>query len=461
MPAEAMRADGQSAACTAGAQRERLAAMFLGEGKRPRASGFGRCAAEPTAHWVVVARDALSEKQYGFWSMYGDEAKAGCAPDPLDEMDALGFLGADMFGPGLLLHADDANSLGKQMQTQAGRTDAALKAARKKQSDAVRLAKGVAKKVEAAETAGRAACEKALGKAANLKLESCRFQVVGAKRKAPEPPPAPVQTDHETDADTVLAAKALARDAAAAVAARDAAANHLKRAQKARDKLGPIPPGPAEHIGTTHGDFQDHCQMLRETAGGRQTLVQLRRWWERHWEPALERWLPAIRTADKAVEAAEAELTAAEEAVLEVTKQQAVLEAERVAADVAAAAFEEALDTALSFDDAMDVCNEERDMFVAADVVVRISRVAKVWEAEGRHVEASALWRRFWQASEEYEERKEAHEKGMEETLDECLRDMHTSGKAHPEWSERCRYCAAQRLLDGVEGLPPEQKNAK
>ena len=59
------------------------------------------------------------------WRVHGDAVKARCTLDYIVEMDMLGFLGADMYGPGPLLHAEDANRLGKQIQTLATRADAA------------------------------------------------------------------------------------------------------------------------------------------------------------------------------------------------------------------------------------------------------------------------------------------------------------------------------------------------
>ena len=48
----------------------------------------------------------------------------------------LGFLAADAFGPGTLLHHEDANAVGKRVQTPASRADKAIKAADKVQRDA-------------------------------------------------------------------------------------------------------------------------------------------------------------------------------------------------------------------------------------------------------------------------------------------------------------------------------------
>ena len=169
-PAAPAPAAASAAGCTVAAARERLKAMFLGAGEKPRRSDIDAVSTTATTAMVVVARDAVSEPDHGFWCVHAVEIKAACAPQSIDEMDVLGYLGADMVGWGLL-HADDANGVGKRMQTQATRADAALQAAAKTERGAISKAKQVDVKVQAAVTAGMAAREKVLGKPADLKLE--------------------------------------------------------------------------------------------------------------------------------------------------------------------------------------------------------------------------------------------------------------------------------------------------
>ena len=123
----------------------------------------------------------------------------------IDELDMLGFLAADAFGPGTLLHHEDANAVGKRVQTPASRADKAIKAADKVQRDAIRLAKGRAEKVAAAEAAGRAARDKALGKSLDLQLEGCRFLASGGKkRKAAQAPTAAPKAEHAAQKPRVV-----------------------------------------------------------------------------------------------------------------------------------------------------------------------------------------------------------------------------------------------------------------
>eukprot|EP00966_Prymnesium_polylepis_P227648 5268488-Prymnesium_polylepis.1 len=220
-------ADGNESLCTAAALRKRLDIMLGEDGECPRPSGLGRCAEAPTSAWVIAARDAVSEEDNGFWRLHSAAVKARCAPKAVDEMDVLGFLGAEMFGPGgALLHHDDANGVGKRMQVQAGRADAAIKQAEKTRNDAVRRAKGCAKKMAVAKQTLRVAREKQLSKECELKLAECRFitgslkrgSKAGAKRKAPK---------QRTPTSAELAERAAALEVDAADAAVDAAMRRL------------------------------------------------------------------------------------------------------------------------------------------------------------------------------------------------------------------------------------------
>jgi hypothetical protein len=92
--------------------------MLLGQGKRPQASGFGVLDGPATAGCMLAAYNAVSEPEHGFWSLHGDEARRRCASSALDEIDVLGFLGADLFGPGALLQHAHANP---RMQMQASK----------------------------------------------------------------------------------------------------------------------------------------------------------------------------------------------------------------------------------------------------------------------------------------------------------------------------------------------------
>ena len=129
MPTEGPSASGTQ---TVAALRERLRIMFIEGDECPRPSGLGRCAAAATAEWAVAARDAVTAKDVGFWKMFGADVKAHCK-HPIDELEMLGFLAADSFGPGTLLHNEDANGLGKRIQTRASRADQAVKVADKVQ----------------------------------------------------------------------------------------------------------------------------------------------------------------------------------------------------------------------------------------------------------------------------------------------------------------------------------------
>ena len=79
-PVQLLRRGAPEPGCITQALHERLMAMFFGDGERPRQSNFGQCAGAPATAWIVAARDAVS----GFWSTHGEEAKARCAPMPLD-----------------------------------------------------------------------------------------------------------------------------------------------------------------------------------------------------------------------------------------------------------------------------------------------------------------------------------------------------------------------------------------
>lgn len=94
--------------------------MFGEDEECPRPSELGPCGSgKPTSAWMLAARDAVSDETESYWRVHGAAVKARCAPSPIDQMDMLDFLGGDMFGPGALLHLEDANIVGKRMQVQA------------------------------------------------------------------------------------------------------------------------------------------------------------------------------------------------------------------------------------------------------------------------------------------------------------------------------------------------------
>ena len=78
--------------------------MLLGDGERPRATGWGRAVAECTIGFLLVVRAVVRQ----LWEAREEDIKAKCAafmPTGLiDEMDVLAFVLADAFGKPLLHH---------------------------------------------------------------------------------------------------------------------------------------------------------------------------------------------------------------------------------------------------------------------------------------------------------------------------------------------------------------------
>ena len=115
--------------------------MLLGDGERPRATGWGRAVAKCTIGFLLVVRAVVRQ----LWEAREDDIKAKCAafmPTGLiDEMDVLAFVLADALGQPLL-HPDDTNLFGKRIATRATRAQKDVYKEERRTADAVRKAYG-------------------------------------------------------------------------------------------------------------------------------------------------------------------------------------------------------------------------------------------------------------------------------------------------------------------------------
>ena len=343
-----------------------------------------------------------------------------------------------MFGPGALLHAiaNGANGLGKRMQTQASRADAALVKVQKTQDDAVRRSNKSSAEEAAAVKVAQEAREKLLSKPGALKLDDCRFLIAG-KHKAPEPATAPARVP--TDPAAALAAKTLARDAAAAAAARDAAANKVQHARQARDKLGPPPPTVPDKLGWTSDNIHEDMKKQLQTSKGRNALAQANTWWDRQGQAALVEWPTAKTAADAAV------LARVEQELEAVLLQQLDRLKQRVAEDAAEDAAEDVAEEVWNSVEAMQDDVTADALF--HKVVYKLGVLLAVWVAEGKSAEhIFALSRHCLRAlAEANKEREEEEQRIREEEDREEREDLFLRG-CHEDVAYVCRRTHVWRL---------------
>ena len=428
---------------------------MFGEGEEcPRPSGLGPCGSgKPTCAWMLAARDAVSDDKEGFWRVHAAAVNARCAPSPIDETDMLGFLGADMFRPGALLHPDDANVVGKRMHVQAGRAKANLKQAERTRDAAVGKAKGRAEKVAAAEQTWQAARARLLSKQCELELEKRRFRTSsskpGEKRKAAaaaSKPASKVPKRIPTSAE--VAERAAARDVDAASAAVAVALRQLERATAQMQRRGP-PPTLAHALGMPWD--LDNTSVYERAVGRMATSKAARRrvmqvvGYGSDWHEARLAAHSAERAAKlAALDAADHEYQDAERVASEAAAQHAAAEAAVWAEGMALLYFEIATE-------GVEGLWEYGLAAVSQFEAEQLTRHAMDCFAEGRQVEGLALRVEAERATREAKEAERVEQqREVERWREEEFERAHELGAcAVPVavWSQPCPWCVYPRGL--------------
>ena len=160
--------------------------MFLGNGERPRATGWGRAVPQFNNAFIIELRGVVAK----FWEARADDVRRACAAGMptgvIDEMDVLAFVTVDALGRPLL-HADDANKFGKKVASKVSRLEDSLAKIDARTDAAVRRAREAAAsdpsklpRVAAAEESGRVERKALLDKLYDPQPPQ---STIGAKRK--------------------------------------------------------------------------------------------------------------------------------------------------------------------------------------------------------------------------------------------------------------------------------------
>lgn len=381
-PSTVAAASGPEDACRVAGLRERAESMLLGDGERPRSSSKGRLVIEATNGLLIDARFAVSE----LWEACADDIRAACAPTPIDEMDAYGYVLADALGRPLL-HEDDAGDVGRCAHVQQGRAATKWKTEERKAAGAVRKATAAAAakpqlspRIAAAQAAGDTACTAVLTKTYNLNLP---LRCAGKRKRE--------QTDEVTDEEAAVAAaeeatKAASKAVTAAQSRQKAAtqvahgawstrAQAAARVQSIEEQITALGPQP-DMAAFIQGEHTPSALKVAEAWYKKEERLRRRR----------DREEEALAAAQEAAEEADMNATeAALEVELAVARKGEAVARERLAQDVAGLAALEAAGQAAAVAaeeaeavdgdedgvwwddrDAMCMLFEERDAMVAA-----------------------------------------------------------------------------------------------
>lgn len=213
----------------------RIFKLFVHDGIGPVSSGEPVCTSAVTVEFCAHAKPAAQRMKE---QHKGSICMSPVRPDlPLDEMQMLGYLAADVYGRPLV-DEEEARPIGKLIhnrwmeekasKARAGATAKDARKAARKAADSEEQLAAVAAKVAAAEAARRS-------KVCDIKLPACNTVVVEAS-------PHPIKQSKQTGPAAAAAADELALARAAlstAQAAHVQAEIDLKRAKRALAKLQP------------------------------------------------------------------------------------------------------------------------------------------------------------------------------------------------------------------------------